>query len=243
MKRYRTSSSGYGGYKRRRITHRKRSNFVKFNLKTKRYRRSNYRRYRRTNLNYIYGKFQTQSIQIPAPANGIIHFNCNFSPKDILQQVGVADELQPYFLLSEQIKVNKIIWQFYLNDNDELVKADETIAEIRTAYDSNSSGKILKDDQIQKFGNSKMLLMRPFQKYKVQFSPRFTIENALPGGPNIFIKNSWLPVGAFSTQSDAKSVNSVHVDLIVKNAETPAIYYTATYYMSFKGRKPGVVYQ
>lgn len=159
-------------------------------------------------------------------------------------QVGV--QLEGYCQSFNQCKVLRMVREYWLNDNDEIVKQDQVMTEMYTVYDAEAQNRRVDNANINKFPGVKMVIMKPFERYRLSLVPKWKLTNATANTPSLWNFTGYFDSLSIRTgsQFNGYSPNAHHVSFVTNGttSEPTAFFYRDTYYLHFKNREQNVVY-
>ena len=205
-------------------------------------------RARRTARKYtsdMYMKCITGATSIAFPATGFAFDLLNVSVASMVNNTTMQTQLTGIDRVYRQFKIRRVVREYWLNDNDELVKADQTIVDMYHCYDPQAYNRTLTQNSIICNPGHKFIQMKPFQRYRISMRPVWdaTQENVI--GLQQTMKGGWMDMQYTRTTSlNTKTCTNGHqVAFWGKNeAETQAIFVRTTYYLQFRGRQQGWEY-
>lgn len=234
VKRQSTLSS-WRRVKRRRMTRNRRIRSRGRSVLYRRRRTFRRRRFVRRNkyLSGIYAQFTTPIKWSDIGDDGFATMNLNLN---IAAMIGdISPQLTGYRVVFDQAKVLRIKRTVWLNDSDEYTKADQRVTELYSSYDPDANGSSLTQAQIIQDPSHRMVIMKPFSRYRYWIKPNWRLQNATQGTPALFSYTGYNDILDWQADRTGNSANSVHM-VARGTTEQGAINYQDTYYIHFKKR-------
>lgn len=118
------------------------------------------------------------------PAGGELTFPVSF----VLSNLSTTPAWTAFATIFDLVKINKCKFEIWLNDNSELT-VSETVTTMVYTYDTDMEGRRQSYNNIQAQPDHHLVHMKPMQKYKIQFTPQFTLND--PNGRRLYAFNRW----------------------------------------------------
>lgn len=182
------------------------------------------------------------------PANGEVKFQINFGwQTNIVNNAAIYAQFNSYAAAYDRVMIKKMRFIYWLDDNDELSKADHTWIRHWKLYDpdgGDAAGSSPPYGEIRKNPKAKMVLMKPGTKYFTSFSPKWEIRTGnvgeTPNAPRIGNYNGWCDINSVEAAPGYTTLaaNCVYMDFVgAAVAETNFLRWYVEYEMVMSNRR------
>lgn len=179
---------------------------------------------------------------VSAPAGASVLYQYN----DILFQTdgNLNKAVTPYIQMWNEFKVTNIKTIWWMNDDDQIVTADQIVGRIQTSYDDDSRGQTMTTASIQTQPNMREDFIKPFQVVHRDYRPEFyyraegalTTQSELTKG-----HNDWRDTVQFRSGIDSFSCNN-GLQVAHYGSATNKLMFKLYISVLFRGRRVNKVY-
>ncbi|AXL65928.1 putative capsid protein [Tentweb spider associated circular virus 1] len=184
------------------------------------------------------------------PATGPFTTKIRFSLGDLMKSSATQYseeywQLEGYYTIFDQVKVVKVMFEYWLTDDD--VETTPNAAFVRQvySYDPDSADGNMTWDNVIRVPDHAHRILKPGVIYRTSLKPKFAVQLATPNGTfKGYSKNMWIDCGDVAGYDQAKSVlgsvNAIHM-AFKGPEELGAIGYRRTLFLKFRKRRQGAV--
>lgn len=237
------ASGGAPSAKRRRYSRLRRRNVLGTKQMSYRRRRGyggrrRHRSGRSANTSGLHAKITSSDGTLDIPAAGEVSGSVNFKWSDIFADTVAATEITPYGGVFDRVMVKKMTLEIWLNDNDEVTKADNVFTRLYRAYDPDSKAALFTSDQIRKIPSHKFSIMKPGVVYRMSVSPKWEVNVSGTGTdvPRMGNYSGWFDYTALSGTSTSPAANTM-VWSVTGPQEAAALRFRRVWELAFNHRR------
>lgn len=152
-------------------------------------------------------------------------------------------QLVPYLSIYDVFQLERVTYEYWLNDNDEIVAANTIQPTMTVLYDPDAYGRKLTAESIKRHPLAKRIFMKQGETYKVSLRPQYGLKDN--AGATVLTHNVWRDNSDLTTDISSRNGYQVLFELGKQTpvTETGAINYRIHYHFAFAGRRQNSSYQ